>query len=127
MQVQYRFAGFHSPLGRVFLSELEEGDLLLFSEPLKQFESACLLATLEDALLVFPFRVEEVHLPKLERIHKYIRQIAIGQIAEELLFRSSTAAKDSLPAAQLMLESMIKGELSENDLSERLTVNVYKT
>lgn len=122
MQVQYRQPGFISPLGCTFLDELSTDERFMYEQPLKHFESVCIVSTFEDALLVFPFVVNEESANKLKRIHSYVRQLSIGQLAEELLYKASMDKKDSMEASRLLLEILNSSGSSEKEI-ERLTMN----
>ena len=115
-QVQYRIPGFLSPLAQSLLEELGDAGSF-FEQPLKQFESACVVSTFEESLLVFPFKIEDELKPKLKRLHAYVRRVSIGQVAEELLHKASTDKKDSLEAARLLIDIInSEGEVNKEKL-----------
>ena len=125
MQVQYRIPGHISTLGELFLTEVGESAAKFYREPLKRFESCALISSFESSLLVFPFVIPEEHKEKLKCVFEYNRQIALGQIAEELLFKSSTTNRDSLEATQIMLETLVKGSVLQPD-KNKLVINVHQ-
>jgi uncharacterized protein YktA (UPF0223 family) len=77
---------------------------------LKNFEMSSVLSEFNDAILAFPFDVEE-HKEDLERLYKYVRQVVLSKLSQKLLVSSYyKEEKESTDAISMLVDRLAKQE-----------------
>lgn len=60
----------------------------IFSPFMRDFEMSSVLGEFKDAMLMFPFDVDEKYTEQLERIYNYVRQVVLSKLSQKMLVSS---------------------------------------
>lgn len=103
---------------RYFIDSLKDKkDKDKFSPFMRSFELSSVMGDFTNAMLAFPFALEEKEEEDLERVYNYVRQVVLSKLSQKLLVTSYYKEEKNSHEAITTLINKITGGDSPEDSS----------